>query len=502
MASGIFERLADFTDRDFDSWRAALRLRASTKFPAWTDFNRASIGNLLLELFAHTLDVVSYTMDQLLLETRTTWAAQRKSMVDMGRSVAFALRNAEAATADLEWTIADGQTRTRDITIPAGTEVRTEDVQDPVSFFTTADGVIVTGTIQVTDVPAKHAQAQQDLYTADGSADQEFQLTQTPYLDDSLVIDAAGDAYTQVPDLLNSGPTDKHFVVSVDESDRATFRFGDGDNGAAPSGAVTADYETGGGTVGRVDANTLVEPVGRFTDEAGVAVQLTARNPVAASGGLDRMNVEEARVAIPASLITVAKLSVSRDQFEGNARLVRGVARALLLTSDDDSGIPEYTANVHIVPVGGGLPSSSLKAAVLNELIVVRPPPVGMDVFVLDPALQVVNVTATVYLEQGYTEAEVRANIEASLDSFFALQLASGAPNPQVDFGYHVKAADGSVAAEIPFSDLFNAVRDAAGVRKLDKGTFAPSSDVALSNTDFPYLGTVTLTNGDTSSPF
>lgn len=502
MASGLFERLADFTDRDFDSWRAALRLRASTKFPGWTDFNRANIGNLKLELFAHTLDVISYTMDQLLLETRTTWATKRKSMEDTGKNVAFTLRGAEAATADLEWTIADGQIRSRDITLPVGSEVRTQDVQDPVSFFTTAVGTVVAGTLQATAVPSKHAQAQQDLFTADGSADQEFTLTQTPYLDDSLEIDVAGDTFTRVDNFLNSGPTDKHFIVQVDENDRAVFRFGDGDNGVAPTGAVTADYETGGGSAGQIDANTLDSPVGQFTDDAGVPVQLLVRNPVASSGGLDRMNVEEARVAIPASLITVAKLSVTRDQFESNALLVRGVARSLLLTSDDDSGIPEYQANVHIMPVGGGLPSSTLKASVLNELTVVRKPPVGMDVFVLDPTLEIVNITATVYLEQGFIEADVRANIEASLGTLFALQLASGAPNPQIDFGFKIKAADGTVVAEIPFSDNFNAVRDAVGVRKVDKATFAPASDVALANIDFPVLGSISLTNGDTSSPF
>jgi hypothetical protein len=502
MASGLFERLADFTDRDFESWRAALRLRASTKFPAWTDFNRANIGNLKLELFAHTLDVVSYTMDQLLLETRTTWATQRKSMEDMGKNVAFKLRGAEAATADLEWTIADGETRARDVLIPLGSEVKTRDVQDPVSFFTTAEARILAGNLQVSDVPSKHAETQQDIFTADGSANQEFTLSKTPYLDNSLEMDIAGDTFTQVDNLLNSGPTDKHFVVQVDENDRAAFRFGDGENGVAPSGVITADYETGGGVVGRVDANALAEPVGQFTDTAGVPVRLLVRNPVAASGGLDRMNVEEARVAIPASLITVAKLSVSRDQFESNARLVRGVARALLLTSDDDSTIPEYQANVHIVPVGGGLPSSTLKATVLNELTVVRPPPVGMDVFVLDPNLNIINYSATVYLEQGFIEADVRANIEASLDSFFALQLESGAPNPQIDFGFKIKAADGSPAAEIPFSDGFNAVRDAVGVRKVDKATFVPASDVALANEDFPVLGSITLINGDTSNPF
>lgn len=502
MASGLFERLADFTDRDFESWRAALRLRASTKFPAWTDFNRANIGNLKLELFAHTLDVVSYTMDQLLLETRTTWATQRKSMEDIGKNVGFALRGAEAATADLEWTIADGEIRARDVLIPLGSEIKTQDAQDPVSFFTTAEGRILAGNLQVTDVPSKHAETQQDIFTADGSANQEFTLTKTPYLDDSLVMDVAGDSFTQVANLLNSGPTDKHFVVQVNENDSGTFRFGDGDNGAAPTGVVTSDYETGGGVVGRVDANALAEPVGQFADTAGVPVQLLVRNPVAASGGLDRMNVEEARVAIPASLITVAKVSVSRDQFEANALLVRGVARSLLLTSDDDATIPEYQANVHIMPVGGGLPSSTLKATVLNELTVVRKPPVGMDVFVLDPTLNIINYTATVYMKPGFIEADVRANIEASLDLLFALQLESGAPNPQIDFGFKIKAADGSAAAEIPFSDGFNAVRDAAGVRKVDKATFVPAADVSLANFDFPVLGSVSLFNGDTASPF
>jgi len=154
------------------------------------------------------------------------------------------------------------------------------------------------------------------------------------------------------------------------------------------------------------------------------------------------------------------------------------------------------------VPVGGGLPSTTLKNDVLTMLTVTRPPPVGFGVSVLDPLLKIISVTATVYLDEGYTEAQVRQNIEDALDEFFALQNADGSVNEQIDFGFHVKNAAGGAASEVPFSDIFNAVRDAEGVRKVEASTFLPAADVPLDFEEFPVLGSISLYNGDTSSPF
>jgi hypothetical protein len=266
---------------------------------------------------------------------------------------------------------------------------------------------------------------------------------------------------------------------------------------------VVSNYETGGGEIGNVDPNTITEIVGSIYDETGQYVLLLVRNPSNASGGVDRMNVEEARVAIPESVRgTTGRVTITRDHFEINSRAVRGVARALALTSDEEPLIPEYTAYVYIVPVGGGLPSAVLKADVLTMLTVTRPPPVGMTVEVKDPPLKIISLTAKVYLEDDTTEAEARANIEDNLDAFFALELADGSPNPQIDFGFNVKQADGTPASEVPRSDLFNAVRDAVGVRKVDFSTFIPAADVTLALDEFPVLGSITLINGDTSSYF
>ena len=42
----------------------------------------------------------------------------------------------------------------------------------------------------------------------------------------------AGYDFVEVPSLMASGPNDRHFAVVVDQSDRATLRFGDGRTGA------------------------------------------------------------------------------------------------------------------------------------------------------------------------------------------------------------------------------------------------------------------------------
>ena len=115
MVETITARATDFTDRDFDSWVVELRSRAQVAYPNWTDYNRANFGNIFLELFAHTLDVVSFYQDQQYLETRVVFARLRRSMIALGKNVGFRLPGATRATVDLEFTFADGVARDTDL---------------------------------------------------------------------------------------------------------------------------------------------------------------------------------------------------------------------------------------------------------------------------------------------------------------------------------------------------------------------------------------------------
>lgn len=490
----------DFTSKDFESWLVELRALANAAFPTWTDFNRANIGNLLLELFSHTLDVMTHSIDQQTNERLIRTARQRKSMIDLGKLVNYVLPGATEASVNLEFTLAVA--RSQDVIIPAGTEVRAPLAEGFISFWTDVLATIPQGQTQITGVAARAAEAQQDTFTADGSQGQEVILSQVPFLDESDSVVIGGDTYTRVDNLLAYDSTDKVYTVSVDENDVGTLLFGDNTNGHAPTGAGICDYETGGGEAANVEANTITDVADRLFDAVGTQVAVVVRNPSDAGGGTDRMTVEEARVAIPESVLTANLVTCSRDQFEINPKNVRGVARTCVLSRDERTSIPEYTAEVYIMPTGGGLPSAALKAEVLTEITVTRPQPIGMDVFVLDPVLKVISISATVYLEQGITEAEARANIELSLNDFFALTDADGIANPDIDFGFNKKNVDGTPAAEVPWSDIFNAVRDATGIRKVEQSGFLPAADVTLDLEEFPILGSVTLISGDTGNSF
>lgn len=518
MVATITERASDFTSRDFDSWILELRARANTAFPGWTDFNTANFGNILLEMFAHTLDVLSFTQDQQFLETRIVFARLRRSMIGLGKLVGFTLPGAAVATADLEITIADGIPRATAITVPKGTVIKTPDLEEQVEFDLTADAVIPAGSTQITDAAAANSREQTQDLIADGSATQRFILEKTPFVDgsaDGNVVFGV-DVFTEVENFLSSGPTDNNFRVDVDDNDQGTLVFGDGINGKQPLGAGNVIYRTGGGAAGNVDANTLREfrDTNRFPTVPGDLVALLVRNPVQAAGGRDRMSVEEARVAIPASVRTAGNRSVTRDDFEDNALKVRGVARSMMLTSDDDGAIPENTGELLIVPVGGGLPSASLKTEVKDLIDTEFPPTLTFTFTIEDPVLKIISIEATVFLALGVTEVAARQAIEDAYDAFFALVNPDGSVNRQIDFGFKIRDTvmpPGSTQGEIPWSDLFNVIRDAPDPtgklvnRKVDEDSvlFATfPDDVLLLDREFPILGSVSLLNGDTLSPF
>ncbi len=109
-------------------------------------------------------------------------------------------------------------------------------------------------------------------------------------------------------------------------------------------GTVTVTYKTGGGASGNVDAGRIVVVEGTFTDAHGRAAQVSVTNAEPASGGTDRQSVASAKLLAPESLRTLTR-SVTREDFEVNARRVPGVARALMLTSNEDPTAPRTAAS-------------------------------------------------------------------------------------------------------------------------------------------------------------
>ncbi len=501
---GLLARATDYTDKDFDSLRLRLQSLVRSVFPTWTDFNVANFGNILLELYAFVLDVVVVYQDNQARESRLLTATQRKNLIALTKLLGFRPAGARAATVEEVFTLA--AVPAADVVLAQGTEVRTAAITDPVVFQLLGDVVIAAGVSPpVATGTLEHSAPEDELFASTGLPNQEVILPATPYLDSSAQVSAGNGGYAEVANFLGSTAADRHFLVLVDQADRATIRFGNGINGAVPSGTISVKYKTGGGAVGNVNAGTLVKLDGNFTDAHGNPVSISATNPQAASGGTDRQTIAQIQALAPES-IRVLSRTVSREDYEINARRLPEVARALMLTSNEDPGIAENTGILFVIPRGGGVPSPALKEAVKQQVTVVFPNTLTFQVAVQDPVYLPIDVQATVFLRQGANTSGVRAAITNALTDFFAVSLPDGTPNPAVDFGWNVKDADGQPAGEVAFSDVFDVVDGVAGVRKIGDGPAdfllnGARADVVIGTREFPVLGRVTLLNGDKRQP-
>lgn len=493
----------DYTDRDFDALRARLVALIQSAFPDWTDFDAGSFGTVLLDCFAFVGDTLDFYIDAQGREARLGTATQRKNVLTLARMLGYAPRGARAAVADLEITLVDSPRS--DVVVPTGRVVRT-DGASPVRFQTMTPTTIGAGAAPaVTTVRVEHSMSfTQRFDIGEPRVWLEVALDRAPFLDGSARVSTTVGDFTEVATLVASGPNDLHFAVAVDQADRATLRFGDGRTGAIPTGTIRVDYRTGGGRIGNVDANTLTVLEVPLVDARGTPVRATVRNPRRAEGGADRESIAEIRDRAPLALRAPSR-TVSREDFEIHAREVPGVARALMLTSNEDPSIEENSGVLYVVPEGGGIPTPALLDAVTRQMSDVYPSTLTFELRVQEPVYRIVNVVARLSLRRGADPTSAAIAVRGRLAEMFAITLDDGTPNPAIDFGYYARRSlrepvgvtthddfDGVLA----WSDVLDVVDRSDGVRKIaswDLLLNGVAEDVRLHPEELPVLGAVIL---------
>lgn len=505
----------DYTARDFEALRARLFNLIQTYFvdgdgrPIWTDTQAKSFGNILVESLAHVGDNVSYYRDLYTLEKYLPTVAHRENLIKIVRLIGYELDTPTAATVDLKLSIPAAMAG--DVVFAARDQVKS--AADPnIIYELIASAIITAGNTEVT-AAAENAVTVEEAVASTALPNQRHLMAGTPYLDGTMNVTDDVGAWTEVDDFLSSRATDLHFRVEVDAFDQASSVFGDGINGAVPVGSIDFAYRKGGGTAGKVEAGALTRLVMSYSDSFGTPATVSVVNETASSGGEDRESTAQARVNAPADLRALNR-TVSREDFETNGARADGVARTLMVTSNEVSGITENTGKLFIVAYGTELasgrfapatPSSAQLTDVEDQITTERPHTVTFLPIVLAAPFLDVNVESTVYLEEGYSAATVKANVEAALADFFACALADGTANPEIKFGWYYKNASGDFSGELAWSDVFNVVRDSAGVRKVSSGPAGlklngAAVGVMLDAQDFPRLGSVALVDGDTGS--
>ncbi|MFF4897845.1 baseplate J/gp47 family protein [Streptomyces sp. NPDC001068] len=428
----------DYMARDYESLLQAMRDQIPRKLAQWTDFtDEADFGNVLLQLFAHIGDILSYYQDRVANESFLSTARTRRSVIDHLRLIGYELDTAAPAATELTVSVPGSVASV--VTIAKGDAFATRSRKDRpgVRFEYTGEAPLTidfgaltadaaTGRKTFGGLPVQEGRliADEVLGISDGTPDQRFPLarpravlgrpaaTGTADTDVLLLTSLSGtvDRWTRRESLAFSQAGQNDYVIEVDENDRATVVFGDGAFGSVPrQGArITATYRVGGGSAGNVAA-AAVDTIADAPQLALLGAQIT--NPLPATGGAEREDIAHAVRQAPAVFRSLRR-AVTAPDFEALALSYKGVGKVRAAAT----GWNEIT--LYVAPEGGGKVSDVLAAGLTGYFEDKRM--LSQIVEIADVDYVPVFVTAEIAVQSFHVPADVVAAVQRAAADLLA----------------------------------------------------------------------------------
>lgn len=331
-----------------------------------TDYSEGNILIIILSLFAAIAEVLHYYVDNMARETFLSTARRYDSVVKHGALVDYHARAAIAATVDVILSRSiTGNSIGAKLTIPQGTVFTDSNGNSWLS----ARDVTWYSNVTTCKVPL----IQHEKYTSSAlnnmvipSGDRVIlNLGTLPngkyYEQGSMSLQIGGESWVLVDTFAKSKPTDKHFMVSVDEALNPYIMFGDGTFGKKPAaGAKITNvvFYLTNGSQGNVKSNTITSIPSVISSSITDA---TVSNAYDAAGGSNYENFTMLKEHIPLSVKTLG-VAITKEDFESLAMLVDGVNKA---KADYECG---RKLTVYISPDGGAVASSELISRVYTLL--------------------------------------------------------------------------------------------------------------------------------------
>lgn len=313
----------DYVTRDYEGFRTAMLELLKQKIPEYSDFSQSDAGVVLIELLAHGLDIISYYNDRLALEIYPETALERENIIKHCRRFGYELENATPSRFRQVFKIIP---QDEDYIIPTGFQLETKG-EDTVTFELIEDLTIPAGcTGMEKDLEGNYLYSvlieegesvyEDILGTSNGEAYQEFYLTYSPVIIDSLQVfvtdTQAYTEWTKVTNFIESDLDSKVFCVEVNENDEAKITFGSGSSGMIPpvyDNGISANYRVGGGSKGNVALDMITE----IPEKPAIIIETFNIEQVQV--GTDKEDVETAKLKAPLSLRTLWR-AVSLEDYE------------------------------------------------------------------------------------------------------------------------------------------------------------------------------------------
>lgn len=339
---------------------------------------------------------------------------------------------------------------------------------------------------------------------SNGETNQTFTLGDAPVLAGSLqlqVNEGQGfEEWTEVPDLLGSGPDDAHYVLNRSTGE---IRFGDGRTGRIPVGNAATPrnirartYQVGGGTRGNLAAGQISALQSSIR---GVQTDDVA-NLFASAGGTDEETLDEARARAPAT-IKGANRAVTAEDFEVLARQAGDVARAKALPLYHPDyptiDVPGVVTVVVVPDVDDPAPTPSegtLNAvcALLNERRLLT-----TELYVTGPRYATITVTADIIATDDADLAEVKDHLLDSLALYFDARHGGEDSNPDLAPGDPDRSGGGwPFGGDVFYSLLYRRLLT-RGVRRIQSLTIALDDNEYAECRDVQVPAGTLLISGD-----
>ncbi len=471
----------DYTSRDFNSIVADLRLLAPQLLPEWTSTSDTDFGVVLMDLFAYVGDINNYYVDRVANEVFLASATLRSSVVSIANMLGYVPIAMTPATVSLRFTTVVGAGA---ITIAKGTQVSTlpQAGADSVIFETDVD-LVILGITAATPTYVGDVAATQGITitnevltdNANGSANQSYSLFKPNVVEGSVVVtvlepSGVSTRWTQINTLLNSTSSGRVFEALIDDNDVMLLTFGDNADGRIPpSGSIiTATYRYGIGVAGNVGAGLLTEMVQPHVNVTSVT------NQGGAAGGADAETIASMQQSIPRSLFSLQRAVTLKD-YAALAIQYPGVAKAQATAT-------VYTSVLlYVAPVGGGVPTTTLRTAVSAFLADKKL--VNVTITTSAPTYVNVNITATVHVLENFYQPTVKTMVTNALQTLLSFDSVEFDTNITVSKIYHaIQAVEG-----VDYATLSLVVRG-------DAATQAGVQDASIGAGEIPQLGSLVLT--------
>lgn len=431
----------DYTSRDYLSIRQDLFDRASNLIPEWTARNTSDFGVTLVDLWAYIGDVLHYYVDRAAAETYLGTATQKSSVLALANLFDYRplFQTSATGTVTLQ---ATNPAHSETITIPANTGfVASATDNQPVVYFTTTSSASMGASVASVVVNVAEGryvnleapiQAVTRLSTSNGTVGQRFNLRYTGAIASSVevfvyegpVVGGTPSAvqYSYSSSIDSEAASSKVFTLETNSDGVMQIIFGNNVNGKIPNAnaEIKVSYRYGQGYVGNITSGRISAfDVGSTVN--GVIIASSS----SMSGGSDSESIDSMRANIPLMFRTQDR-AVSKQDFKDLALRVPQVAKATCTVAGSNVliyGAPyqvdyeDYSSSTIAV-------SSDLQDAILEyfEPRTLLGASVGAAASI---SLQPVNITATVYVRDGYVAQWVKDAVSTAIDSLFTFDAVT-----------------------------------------------------------------------------